>query len=74
MPRDSFKPGFKKGDREVVLANEAEGWSQEVGEFIGYSNPDLTVAIVRVDREFRRSLLDDGLREIEVWQHKPNRR
>jgi ribosomal protein L21E len=52
---------FKEGDRVKIIANEEEGWPEEVGTVLGYSGNDTYV--VEVDEEYRDCDYDDGMRE-----------
>jgi hypothetical protein len=57
---------FKVGDRVILPANLEEGWSEERGKIIGDDNIDNDVVMVEIDRRFRTSELDDGLREVYI--------
>lgn len=60
------KAMFAEGTRVVLQANPDEGWPEQRGTYDGPSGP--MTHVVTVDRKYRTSRRDDGLREVTADQ------
>lgn len=60
------KPFCIPGQKVTLKANAKEGWPEERAKYLGTSGRGMHC--VCVDRKYRRSITDDGLREVATNQ------